>query len=52
MRNITQTTYLPIEIEDNMVVNRAPKYLVCSILFPELLAMSAYIFLVWEMLRT
>ena len=43
--------HLPIEPVNNMGINRAPKNLVCSLLMPELLLISAYIFLVWEMLN-
>lgn len=34
-----------------MGINRAPKILVCCLLIPELVFMSAYAFLVWEMLN-
>ena len=51
MTNSTQSTYLPIETDDYMGINRAPKTLVCCLLMPELALMSAYVFLVWEMLN-
>lgn len=45
------SSLLPIETDVYMGINRAPKILVCCLLIPELVFMSAYAFLVWEMLN-
>jgi hypothetical protein len=48
--NQTLGSDLPIELQFNMGVNKAPVTIVCCILAPEILTLSAFLFLCWQQL--
>jgi len=48
--NSTLGSDLPIELQWNMGINRAPVAIVCCILAPEIITLCAYLFLTWHML--
>jgi hypothetical protein len=48
--NSTLGSDLPLEIQYNMGINRAPVAIVCCILAPEVITLCAYLFLTWQML--
>ena len=49
MKNSNSTLWndLPIELEYNMGINRAPVAIVCCMLAPEVITICAYLFLTW-----
>jgi hypothetical protein len=48
--NSTLGSDLPLEIQYNMGINRAPVAIVCCILAPEVITLCAYLFLTWQMI--
>jgi hypothetical protein len=48
--NQTLGSDLPIELQFNMGVNKAPVTIVCCLLAPEVLTLSAFMFLCWQLL--